>query len=397
MALDISGDTKRFKDKLERLVKQNLGKYIRRDEFTVPQGEKIIRIPSPKIEIPRFVFGNKGESGVGQGEGEIGDILDLGNQKPDRMTQGDPDTPYIPTDKREYLDIPIEKMADILIEQLRLPKLKPSENKNSPDEKLKWNAISETGPRGLTHKRRTLLRGIRRSSSMGLPAGELIIDNRDRKYKSWRVKSIPDHSATIVYLMDVSPSMGDVEKSIAYSESFWTSTILKRLYQNALGKGYKGIKERWVVHADFAEEVSRDDFFSLQLGGSTKIWRGYEKVRSIVEEERQKGVKNVYVFHYTDGDIYGEDEEAIVPSLEPLVKEINVFMFTQIRNQEHSNGVVMYGPHGPHEGLKGTLEYKFEGEIANGDMVLTYIKKDDGNQILASIKNKLRKEHSLTF
>ena len=42
------------------------------------QGEKIVSIPLPQIEIPRFRYGQEESGGVGQGPGEAGDPIDQG-------------------------------------------------------------------------------------------------------------------------------------------------------------------------------------------------------------------------------------------------------------------------------------------------------------------------------
>ena len=40
------------------------------------KGGDLVSIPLPQIDIPRFVYGEKQQGGVGQGEGEPGEPMD---------------------------------------------------------------------------------------------------------------------------------------------------------------------------------------------------------------------------------------------------------------------------------------------------------------------------------
>ncbi|MEK6899848.1 MAG: DUF444 family protein [Nanoarchaeota archaeon] len=76
MPLKIDRDHSRFKQIVRGRIKKDLGKYIiTNDEILGKKGEEIIKIPLPRIDIPRFKYDFRQLGGVGQGDGEVGDIL----------------------------------------------------------------------------------------------------------------------------------------------------------------------------------------------------------------------------------------------------------------------------------------------------------------------------------
>ena len=75
MGQKIDRDYERFRRIVRGKVKTNLGKYISRGEMIGQKGKELISIPLPQIDIPQFRFGNKGQGGVAQGEGDVGTAL----------------------------------------------------------------------------------------------------------------------------------------------------------------------------------------------------------------------------------------------------------------------------------------------------------------------------------
>ena len=60
------------------------------------------------------------------------------------------------------------------------------------------------------------------------PARPIIVPTReDRRYRSYKLQELPETNAVIIYMMDVSGSMGDEQKEIVRIESFWLDTWLR--------------------------------------------------------------------------------------------------------------------------------------------------------------------------
>ena len=82
---------------------------------------------------------------------------------------------------------------------------------------------------------------------------------------------LPENNAFIVYMMDVSGSMGDEQKEIVRIESFWIDTWLR--------KQYKDITTRFIIHDAAAREVDRNTFFRTRESGGTMISSAYQAGR----------------------------------------------------------------------------------------------------------------------
>src|SRR5262245_63266566 len=119
MSLRIDQDHRRFREIVRGKIKQNLRKYITQGEMLGKKGKEIVSIPLPQIDIPHFRFGAKQQGGVGQGEGEPGDPLG-GEPQPGTGKAGDR-----PGDHILEVDVTMEELAQILGEELRLPRIEP--------------------------------------------------------------------------------------------------------------------------------------------------------------------------------------------------------------------------------------------------------------------------------
>src|SRR5204862_6194890 len=79
MLRKIDRDVKRFKQIVRGVIKKDFRKYLTQGELIGRQGKHIVSIPLPQFVIPRFRFGSKDTGGVGPGQGDRGDALDVEN------------------------------------------------------------------------------------------------------------------------------------------------------------------------------------------------------------------------------------------------------------------------------------------------------------------------------
>src|SRR5205807_3218488 len=104
----IERDYQRFRKLVRGKVKSNLSKYISRGEMIGKKGKDLVSIPLPQIEIPQFRFGNKGNGGVGQGDGQVGQPLGPGQQEPGSGAGDQPGGHIL------EVELTMEEMAEIL-------------------------------------------------------------------------------------------------------------------------------------------------------------------------------------------------------------------------------------------------------------------------------------------
>jgi len=146
-------------------------------------------------------------------------------------------------------------------------------------------------------------------------------ESRDVKRISTRVQTKPHTQAVIFYIMDVSGSISNDMKQMARTNNFLLSTWLKYQYgllaAKSQGKKYsdkdffgKGVHERYVIHTDGAKEVTAEEFYTTRQSGGTTISSAYEKVKEIIEEEYPPEKWNIYIFQYSDGDSWGDNQKS---------------------------------------------------------------------------------------
>ena len=103
----------------------------------------------------------------------------------------------------------------------------------------------------------------------------IVIPTRDdMRYRSWKTIEEPTAKAVIIYMMDVSGSMGDEQKQIVRIESFWIDAWLRRQY--------KGIETRFIIHDAVAREVDRETFFRTRESGGTMISSAYKLCQDMI-------------------------------------------------------------------------------------------------------------------
>ena len=148
----------------------------------------------------------------------------------------------------------------------------------------------------------------------------------DRRYRSWRSEPVPQSNAVIVYMMDVSGSMGDEQKEIVRIESFWLDTWLRSQYD--------GIESRYIIHDAMAKEVDRDTFFRTRESGGTMISSAYKLCAKMIDEEYPPELWNIYPFHFSDGDNWSVDDTVTCVELlkQKILPHVNLFCYGQVES-----------------------------------------------------------------
>jgi uncharacterized protein len=362
VSLRIHQDHSRFKQIVRGKIKSNLRKYVQKGEMIGKKGKDTIAIPIPFIDIPHFKYGHKEQGGVGQGEGEVGQQLSPGSVQPGdghQAGQGEGDHSL-------EVDVTLDELAQILGEELQLPNIERRHNEKIVTQKIKYTGVNTTGPESLRHFKRTYKQALKRQIAMGTydPARPVIVPTReDRRYRSYKMQELPETNAVIIYMMDVSGSMGDEQKEIVRIESFWLDTWLRHQY--------KGLEARYIIHDAVAREVDRDTFFHTRESGGTMISSAYKLCRDIIKADYPKSAWNIYPFHFSDGDNWSADDtrQCIEMLKNDILPNVNQFAYGQVES-----------PYGSGQFIKDLRE-AFEGvenvalsEIANKDAIYNSIK-----------------------
>jgi uncharacterized protein len=362
MTRAIDRDQQRFKEIVRGKIRGDLRKYISHGEMIGRKGRELVSIPVPNIDIPHFRHGRKGAGGVGQGDGEEGQVIGKGGQQ---QGDGSGEAGSDPGDHVREVEVTLDELAEMLGEALALPNIVPKGKDSLKSVKDKYSSIRRTGPDSLRHFKRTYKRALKRSVATGEydPREPLIIPIReDEEFRSWKTVREPQANAAVIYMMDVSGSMTDEQKEIVRIESFWIDTWLK--------KQYDGVQRRYVVHDAVAHEVDEDTFYRTRESGGTRISSAYKTARAIVDREFPFSEWNIYLFQFSDGDNWGEDNEGCLRLLrEALLPDCNLFCYGQVESPYGSGDYIR-----ELRKLKGEFEHMILSEIENKDAIFDSIK-----------------------
>lgn len=368
MSLRIDQDHSRFKGIVRGKIRQNLRRYISQGELMGKQGKDVVSIPIPQIDIPRFRYSDKQQGGVGQGNGDPGDPVGGGEEG-----EGDGQGKAGQEAGQHVLevDITLDELASILGEELALPNIENRGKSKLVDQKDRYVGVRRVGPNSLRHFKRTYKQALKRQISMGTynPSRPIVIPTRDDlRFRSWKTETEPVANAVIVYMMDVSGSMGDEQKEIVRIESFWIDAWLRRQY--------KGLETRFIIHDAVAREVDRDTFFRTRESGGTMISSAYKLASQIIDADYPVSEWNIYPFHFSDGDNWSVDDTLLCIEIlkTKLLPASNVFCYGQVES-----------PYGSGQFIKDIREH-----LAKDERVITSeIRDRDG--IVESIKEFLGK------
>jgi uncharacterized protein len=323
--MKMESDLNRFRKIVRGKIKQELRRFISNGELIGRQGKKQVSIPLPRIEIPQFRFGSDQQGGVGQGDGQVGDPVGKGEPQPGQGEAGDTEGQH-----SLEVDVTLEELAQILGEELALPNIENKGKKNIEDLEYKYTGILKQGPESLRHFKRTYREALKRSISLGLyNAKNPIIYpiKEDKRFRSYRVVNKPVANAAIIYMMDVSGSMGDEQKEIVRLTSFWIDTWLTTQYA--------GLERRYIIHDATAREVDHDTFYRTKESGGTLISSAYKLAEKIIIENFNPSEWNIYLFHFSDGDNWsGNDTSDCMKLLDDsLLKASNLFCYGQVESR----------------------------------------------------------------
>lgn len=365
--MSILEDHRRFRDIIKGRIKRDFKKYVTQGEMIGKQENEFVKIPVPSIELPKFKYGPKDQGGVGQGQGQPGEALD-GQEGEGKGQAGDS-----PGEHMLEVDVSLEELADILGEELKLPRIEPKGNKTIETVQTKYSGRSPIGPSSLKLFKSSYKEALKRQLAEGTynPKDPIVVPiKEDLRYRTMKSVTKPQANAVVIYMMDVSGSMGDEQKEIVRLESFWINTWLRR--------NYKGLETRFIIHDAAAKEVDEKTFFNTSESGGTLISSAYKLTKKIIEEEYPVSQWNIYPFHFSDGDNWSGEDTRICLSLlrEYFLPQVNMFGYGQVESK-----------YGSGQFLKD-LEKTF-----SGDEKLIMSKIDSRDMIMQSIKDFLGRGH----
>jgi len=337
----IDSDHKDFRDIVSGRIRKGLKKFIKSGEVFRRRGKNgKITIKIPAIDIPHFLHG-KNPNGVGRGEGNEGDVIGKdkdkgqseGNQAGDSEGEG------------VIVQIDMEDVLQFMKDELSLPNIQPKANANLEEVKIKYNNISLVGPESLRHTRRTMLTALKRLCGTGeinnlyeVPGVEepiRIINpiNSDKRYRQFKEIKIPSSNAVVMFARDASASMDEKKVAVVSDMAYWIDTYIRSFYER--------VERFYVWHDVLAHEVDAKDFYRVRYGGGTKCSSALKLIANQFDNRFPPATWNIYVFYFTDGENYDDDNKQFVEILKKDFPEskVNLVSITQIGSYFYKNSV----------------------------------------------------------
>jgi len=328
MVLKIEKDHQRFRQIIKGRIRDDLRRFLTKSELIGKEGKDVISIPVRGVELPHFRYGDNA-TGIGAGDGKEGDVVSKGQGRTAGGTE--------PGTHITWRSISPSELAEILAEELKLPRIEPKGKHRLTTIRERYRGIRRVGPESLRHFKRSFKEALKRQLLVGDydPDRPIIIPQRkDIRYRSWKDVKRPQSNAVIVFMMDVSGSMGEEQKELVRLESFWIDTWLR--------KNYEGIESRYIVHDVSAKEVDKHTFYHLREDGGTKISSAFRGAKSLLDAHYSAEEWNIYLFHFSDGDNSSEADsrECIKLLKEQLLPVCNLFGYCQVASAYGSGNFI---------------------------------------------------------
>lgn len=360
----------RWRDILTKQIREDLKQFRSPSQYEKTSDGSGVKSSMDYIDLPRFMRSSN-EGGTGQGKGgkgdQVGQVGPDGQPQPANGDQGEEGDEEGEGDKagqgsgdnsmEQWMpQVSRFEIARLIGDGLELPNFMPRGKSNIQKIEEVWDNLSRVGTPGNVNRRKSFEQAMRREMAMlGKDFNPLNIQWRkdDLRFFNTSEKPIPKESAVIFYIMDTSGSMTDKRKKMARDANFYLSTYIQARYgeinaelrgEAASKKDFgNGVQEEFIIHDNDAEIMQSDEkgsaeykFYTTSKGGGTSFKPALQKVEELIKTKYPLDQWNVYVFHYTDGDPSGDDEEsaAIIKSL--IKQGLNLYGYIQTEGSENS-------------------------------------------------------------
>jgi len=155
------------------------------------------------------------------------------------------------------------------------------------------------------------------------------VDPIDIRFNRFEQQPLPNASAVMFCLMDVSSSMGEREKDLAKRFFVLLHLFLKRRYDR--------IDIVFIRHTHEAREVDEETFFYSTQSGGTVVSTALEEMQRIIAERYPAREWNIYAAQASDGDNIAGDSERCAALLDSdLMRLCQYYAYVEIIDERET-------------------------------------------------------------
>jgi uncharacterized protein len=307
-------DALHHRDRLRKKITEQLKQRIGEEEIIASGPEKKLRVPVKGTKRWQFIFDRGRQRGVGQGDGEPGDVLGPAGNAPGRGEAG-----VEPGEELYEVWLDMADVEELLFSELELPRLKPKVEADIDTSQTVYDQIARKGPQ--LDKKATLRENLARNAKRGrVSLGG--IEKPDLRYLTYRDVPKPRSRAVIVLAMDVSGSMDANRKRMARLFFYWCVQFLRSRYDQT--------EIVFVSHTTEAREVTEQEFFNRVESGGTKVSSAFELVGELLSRRYSPSDWNVYVLHVSDGDNFSADNQHTFELIQALTQVCSLVGYLEV-------------------------------------------------------------------
>src|SRR5712691_2921751 len=360
-------DSLRHDQRVKEAIRKNLRELIAEEAIITSDGTKRVRIPLRYLDQYRFKYGQPPQ-GVGQGQGQPGDVIGQRNGNGNDPGDGQPGDQ--PGEHTYEVEVPLEELAQMMLEDLALPWLEEKPERQITTTSHRFTDLRRRGSLANLDKRRTLLENLKRNAARGVPEVGHLRDE-DLRFKVWDLHEEKHANAAVYMLMDVSGSMTTSKKYIAKSFYFWMVRFLQLKYHK--------LDMVFIAHDTEAQVVTEQDFFGISQGGGTRCSSAYQVALTSIQQYHPAERWNTYLFHFSDGDNLPDDNAVCKALVETLLTHCRMVGYGEIRYRDDAS---FYGWIGQAASAPSSLQYALQGITHPRLLSVTINHKDELFQVL---------------
>lgn len=333
-----AGDRARHRKKIERAIKDGIYNIVAEESIIGKEGKKKFRIPVRGIKEYRFVYGDNGSRRVGSAQGKDvkrGQVIG----KKEEKGQGQGNQAGQEKGEEYYeVELTLDQLAEYLFKDLKLPNFEKKKNTNVTSKKIKRHGYRTKGIRPRLDKKKTVIEKLKRKNKRKLimsqpelnedvdETNEFPFNEKDLRYRHYKVHEKKTSSAVIFFLMDISGSMTRQKKFLARSFFFLLYHFIRARYDQ--------VDLVFIAHDVEAHEVTEDQFFGRGSSGGTLVSSALTMTEEIISKRYHPNSWNIYAFQCSDGDNWPTDNERAIELAKKIVQKAQFFGYCQIEPSE---------------------------------------------------------------
>ena len=334
-----AGDRARHRKKIERAIKDGIYNIVAEESIIGKEGKKKFRIPVRGIKEYRFVYGDNGSKRVGSAQGKDvkrGQVI--GKKEEAGQAQGTGQAGNEKGEEYYEVELTLDQLSEYLFKDLELPNFEKKKNANVTSKKIRRHGYRTKGIRPRLDKKKTVIEKLKRKNKSKLTQKKLDNDNeqqdneefpfneKDLRYRHYKVHEKKSSNAVIFFLMDVSGAMTKQKKFLARSFFF--------LLYHFIRARYDLVDIVFISHDIEAYEVTEEQFFGRGSSGGTIVSSALTMTHEIISQRYHPNSWNIYTFQCSDGDNWPTDNEKTIELAKQLIQKAQFFGYCQIEPNE---------------------------------------------------------------